>query len=423
MYNLIAAYVPTGHPTDLRTPIDTQNVLMDTLIRAHKRVDVLVTIGTSPALYRWQLDRTYLGSINPYATLDDYLRSLGDTNSLPVTAVSSYAYASYLRFSDAFQAGYQATPCAPGQSPDLVLPPAEMTDVILTKTGIDYGLFGQSCLVSVNGFFHYSQAYSLNSNQGIYVVDGGKNRNRVQHNQIGIHSFADLGTIQQIPITASMIQPQGNGFSLVDGAFLNLGVDISQSIPLLVIGGYLHVMNDRVYKAAGKETLRVDFANYPIFDRYYESRQAVDPTSLGLDVSPINPTQVGVSQMLSDAVITRLLTLSNSFVVLLSKGAYFKYRMEVHHNQLLDSYTSFIDPRYPLVNGFGRVSEYWSSLEQDRWGLKTIPLKYPSQIYNTLSLYSQTSLSDNQDPYTPGDVSPAYFLMLGKQNTLVPATP
>lgn len=416
MYRLVSVNVPTAHPSGLKTPIRPDGVLMDTLLRAHQNVDVVVTVDNDPALKLLQLDSSQRFDINPYATVQSYLTE--NVGQLTLTDIPQYAYANYLRYSDAYQAGYDITPVARGMSPDIVLNDDKMIDLLMTKDGIDYNLFNQSCLVSVNGYFMYCQANA----QGVYVVDGGKSRLKMGNNLVGIHSFADLGQIQRIPITPAMVSPQGPGYNLIDGAYINTGVDLSQSTVMLVLGGYLNALDPLMYEVVGPQTIKVHLRRYPIFDRLFESWDRIDYTPLNLDKTPVNPTQVSVSQVQSDPVLMAYLTLSSSFLVVLNQTQVFKYRSQTQRISLPDCYTSYVDPRYPLVTGFGKVTEYWSSLEQDRWALKVWPEKYLHQSYNTLSLDQQISVDGTQDSYNQWEVSPAFLQMIGIQRTQLPAT-
>lgn len=417
MYNLVSINVPVGHLDDIKTPINVSDVLIDTLLRAHKRVDVVLTQDNNPQLKLWKLDSSMRFLMNPYATLGQYLQNNGDT-PLPTTDISAYNYASFLRYADAFQAGYAAVPVAPGASPDLIYNDDQMTDLILTKDGIDYTLFNQSALVSINGFYHYAYA---NSN-GVYVIDGSKGRLRTGRNLVGIHSFADVCAIQCVRLTADMVSSQGSGYNIVDGAYVNAGVDLSTSVVGLVLGGYLTILEPNILTVVGAQTVRVNMRNYPILDRFFESMSELDFSSLGLDKNVMNPTQVSPAQLTSDAVLKQYFALSTSFLVLLNKSDLFKYRYRVQQTKLMDSYISYIEPRYPLTVGRGRISEYWNNLEEDRWGLKVSPSSYPNQIYSTIDAFAQQSVANAQDPYRPGGNSPAFFTMLGRMNQIVPAT-
>ena len=163
----------------------------------------------------------------------------------------------YVKYADAFHAGYTIEPVHPTYSGDMPVPELDKTNLKLTRHGTDYALFYKSCLVNVNGFYHLTDA----DHNGAYVIDGMKSRNKSKKNQIGITSFRELGELSFMPIRENMIYKNDDNESLGKKAHLDIGVDLADKTVMLVLGGYLHVLDEERFYRTGTTTFAIDFSS------------------------------------------------------------------------------------------------------------------------------------------------------------------
>ncbi|MDR3392331.1 MAG: hypothetical protein P4L77_11415 [Sulfuriferula sp.] len=351
---------------------------------------------------------------DPSVTFGAYLAGLGDA-SLPTTTTLPVLKTTYAKYNDAWRAGYTITPVPPNASPDLPLPIADKTWLKLTQTGVDFDLFNKSCMVSVNGYWHYMAADST----GAYIRDGMVSNTLSNEATCGIWNLGNLGSLQYIDITPSMVYKQNSANNLSDGVYINLGVPIAGKTVLLVIGGYLSVLDPSTFFQVGDTSIKIDWDNFPYFDRFYESRGTIDMSSLGLLTTQNNDSQVSTADLLSDRAITAYCSLSQSFVVLLDNTEVFVDHKDVRPLKVPGTYISYIDPWYPLVTGRGKVSEYWSTYETGQWGLTVIGGKIDLRTYYTTDPKQLNSLAAQRIPDTPFRISPAQFLMLGTDVSVI----
>jgi hypothetical protein len=236
---------------------------------------------------------------------------------------------------------------------------------------------------------------------------------RSRKNKLGIVSFQDLGELTYIPITSSMLFKQNSSQSYANHAYLNLGMDLTKYTVMVVIGGYLHVLDTRTVRMVGTQSIMIDFNNLPLFDRYFESKPFIDLSSLPLTPYPNNPDAFAVSEMLSDAVIEAYLTLPQSFVVLVNNTQLWTNLARVQAAKWPNLYISYVEPEWPLIVGSGKVAEYWSVYEDQQWALTTEDTMKDNYLYHTVDAKKQITLTNSRDPMHPQDISPAFFLQIG----------
>lgn len=343
------------------------------------------------------------------STFNAFLVANG-SNTLPTSPTLPVINPKYARYADAFRAGYKITPVNPSAADDAVLPIGDKPDLHLTRANTDYTLLGKSCLATVNGFYHYSD-YSAN---GYYVKDGMKSALISGNNQMGLLSFRELGNIQQIPITASMLYKQDPSQNYKDHVYLDLGQDFGDKEVFIVIGGYLHVLDQNMFQRIGDGLYVINMLRYPLLDRYYESYQHIDLTSLGLVNVQANPTQVEVDAITSDAAIVALLTLSQSFIVVCDATDLFTDKVYVKHGKIPCRYISSVSPIYPLVVGVGKTANYWARADDGLFSLNTIDTFKENRIFNTTDPANLICVADSRLPLDPVNNSDAYMLQIGK---------
>lgn len=341
-------------------------------------------------------------------TFNQLLASLGN-NALPTSNTLPVLNTRYAKYADAFHAGYKVQPIHPSWAADAQVPPAEKTWLHLTKPGVDYNLFKQSCLISVNGLYHYTDSDS----NGIYVTEGDRSRQVSKANTIGIYSFRELGSLKCIPITPAMVYKQRPEQQLRHRAYLNVGQDLSNVTVMLVLGGYLHAMDSKTLWRTGNQGLGVNFEAIPLLERYFESRRFLDLSALQLQVSSVNPWQVGIDDLFSDDVLTRYLTLSQSFIVLVSNPNLFVDHVPLRTTRNPGAFIADVTPRYPLIAGYGLQPNYWYTYEDREWSITTVAGVLDNPLYRTVDAMAQRSVSDSRDPLLRHRFAAARFLQIG----------
>ncbi|MNU19576.1 hypothetical protein D3C71_78050 [compost metagenome] len=409
MYTLISAIGEPRNGQSRWTDIDIGDMTLSDIYAAYENVFAILSNSFLPDHVSLDLAliREQYGSLS--ITFDDFLAGLGN-QALPTSDTLPELKTRYAKYADAFHAGYKLAPTHPVFSPDAQLPPSEMPWVHMTRPSTDYALFGRSCLVTVNGYYHPIEADA----SGIYVRDGNKSRVHSGHNQMGILSFRELGVIRQIPITEEMLyKPQGDD-QMRYRAHLDVGEDISSKTVFLVLGGYLHTYDQQTFYRTGNTQLTIDFNNLPLFERYQESRKYLDYSSMPFERSQNNDSQIAVNDFLTDENLTAYLTLTQSFIVILDTPNIFVTKQDVHRTKGPGKFVAYTPPLYPLIVGHGRTADYWYEVEDGQYAVNVVDSFLHDWVFNKTDPFKQGNIGDSRVPETPVGHSPGYFLQIGR---------
>ena len=353
--------------------------------------------------------REALSSAHHRMTIPEYLISIGD-DALPTVPSLPELRLRRVRYNDAWRAGYDIKPVDRFRHEDADIPHGEKDDLLLRKAGVDFQTYHRYVMVSVNGFFHRTGTYE----DGLQVVEGGRTGRMCNSNQVGIHSFFGVGTIDQIPITADMIYKTISSGRLADRAYIELPYDTEDRTILLVVGGYLHVLDD-TYVRIGPRSIRINFNKIAFPERYFESRNRIDLSSLPLNLNEDNPGHVGVDELHSDEVIKAYLSLPQSYVVIVNAKDFFVRRHPVPNPQLPGRYEVPADTeRLPLFGTFGRLADYAIFPDWGRHVLACQENARPRFGFRTTDWRANETIDDSLYPYRPWDWTQAHMLEMGR---------
>lgn len=330
-------------------------------------------------------------------------------NTLPTSDTIPKINTTFVRYADAFHAGYTVQPVHDLYAPDTVLPPGAKTSLFLTRANTDYELFLKSCLVSVNGFFHLTDG----NVDGIRVMKGDVSRQKSLEAQIGLHSFREVGELELIPITKDMLYKQSEQGLYSQQTYIDIGKDIGDRTMLLVLGGYLHVL-DNTYYRVGDHQYCIDFQNYPMAKRFYESEPFLDFSSIPYEKNERNAFELSIADLKSDAFIEAYATLPQSFFVVVDTNDLYMELDKLENQQLPGMYVSHVPPIYPIRVGFGKVAEYWYTYEDKRWAVNIQDSLIPNYTFQEVDAMQQRNIDNTRYPYRPDEISPAFFMRICK---------
>lgn len=410
MYQLISAIAKNIEDDTRWHNVDIGSMPMRDIYATYSAVIATLkdTFATNNVSLDLGLLRAKAGGLT--TTLNDYLTANGNI-TLPTSTDLPVINTRYAKYADAFHAGYKIEAVAPGVAPDAQLPPSEKTWLHLTKkiSPPDYHLMYKSVLPVVNGFIHASDA----DDNGFYVQNGMKSQMISGSNMLGLVSFREIGELAFVPITPDMIYRQNDRQLLKNQCFIDTQQDVSQKTVMLVLGGYLHVLDESTFFRVSDSSFCINFNNIPLLDRYYESRGYIDLSSMNVDISTNNPDQVGMASLYSDQAITAYCTLSQSFFIVLDKHDIFVDRITVGGVPGPGKYQTSIVPLWPMVAGHGKLANYWYTLDDGFYALSTFDTSIDNRMYDTTQTLGLNSVSDSNDSHVSTRKSEAYFLRIG----------
>ena len=389
--------------------IDISTITVANLYYEYRKVFLTLQTGSPAVTVYLDMDEVR----DQYSTYNDTVAqllidildaSLPTVNTLPDIRTRT------ARFMDAFRAGYSVKPYNALYGENVAM--SDRIDALLSRASpvADYSLFYNTTLVTVNGFYHRTD---FSVGKGIVVYKATESVKKSNQNQMGLLTFDGMCNIQTVPITDSMIFKQDTNIPLSQAAYINTGLDLTNKSIVFIIGGYMHFVKDIVTKV-GEGILKIDFANYPLFDRFYEMRSHLNVSSFNLSASTVNPDQIAVEELQTDENIKALLLMNQSFMVVLDTPHLYTEKNYVKGTGYPASYIGFTLPNKTLVTGLGRHNEYWYRHEDDQYILTVYDNAVSNRIYNTINPYFENSIGDSELPTDPVYLSGAYFLEIGR---------
>lgn len=345
-------------------------------------------------------------------TLSQFFLDIGN-RTLPTVDTLPSSRIVYAKYSDAIQAGYKINPINIGQSPidNELFDNCDDLKITKRQPPTDMRLLHSHCLITVNGYFHQTDA-DLQGNEA-YVIDGAKSMKKSRLNQLGILSFLDIGSLEKVQITDDMITALEVDGGLKNRAHFTLNRDLTNKTVLLVLGGYLLFQQDSIFWQTGEKSFTISINSMPFLERFYESNLYLNFETLNLTSNISDSSAVNRDEFFSDAVLRRYFTLSQSFFVIIDTPSLLTNKYTLHHCYMPGMFTAYQEPVSPLFVNYGKVADYWKLEEETHWSVtitdtffKNFVISYENKLY-TPTLISQ--LTPGKTSY----VSHGYLLEIG----------
>ena len=369
-----------------------------TLLPAGSTTPVYFDLSTLAASYA-----TYPGLVSAM------LSALGST-TLPTTLTGLRLNSQKAVYGDAFSKGYTANPVSTVNTVDPGVEGLKQPNIRLTNTqiAVDYQQMFDYCLVNINGYYHRVDTDGTN---GLMVIDAMKCVVKANQNQIGLWSFTEVGALTQVPITSGMVTTSS---SQTQASTVTLPVDPTGKSVFLILGGYLVLVDGTALTQISHNGYTIDFSRLSIVDRYYESLNYLDLSSLGVNTPSTNGSVLAVTDLTTPAMMLKWLLLSQSFFVVVDTPELYSQTLAVKRTGLPMLYTTYQQPRSPLVLELGRHPPYVVKEEVNQYSLSLYNNTVGNKLYYSNVAGYNLSTSGANMPGMPGHLSQAYLLELGR---------
>lgn len=281
-----------------------------------------------------------------------------------------------VRCVDAFKGGYTVTPITRSNKTVYENTGSEITDVRLTRNLLDYTYFYNNYLVTVNGYYHRVDTDFIN---GLFVIDGSKSMRTANKNQIGITSFKELGGIKTISFTDTTTK-----FNKVGIIKFKINEDITNKTVLISFGGILLNQDLSSFTQIGDDIFKIDLTKLPFLNMYYEMKKYLNVSDMPIEHSNTNDSLLNIEQLLSEGNLNYITKMSQSFIIIVNSPAVTFEKEYVRNTNLPGQYISYKKPEYPLVLGYGRHAEYWTTYEDTQWSITVNGDLEDRLIYDTV---------------------------------------
>jgi len=389
--------------------IDVGSIAISTLFTQYRTVLLTLTnpFITGSVTFDLTTNRNLIANI--MLTVDQWLVENDDLTLPTIEGSYTVAYRK-ARYKYAMQAGYGVRRVHPTAHPDMYYPDSDLRDLLLEKQGTDYGFLQSHSLISVNGFYHRTEA-TLN---GLYIKHGGESGLIANDTAVGILSTVNLGAVTYHGITEAMIYKQDPLHNLTTKAFIDLGIDVDNKTVLFSLGGYLHVL-DGLYRNIGNGQIVLHLDKIRWLHRYLEAREFIDLSSI-TELFPQSDTYglpVGVFE--TEECIKRFLTLPQTFFVVIDTPNVITKRKDLEMTGL---------PGVAVYNNrpedvmFLRTGSGVSYQTHEEWGRWVLDYKNRFEVYHrfeTSDWEESPSINADQSIEGIGILGSGYLLELGKE--------
>ena len=318
----------------------------------------------------------------------------------------------YVKYSDATIAGYKMDVCKIGFQIPLNYPIDLLPDLKISRPNYNtnLSLINNNCLVTVNGFLHQTDSDGTFA----YIRQGANTMRKSKLNHVGILSFLDIGTVSTQPIDTTKVysDPSDTTQSLKNKVYLYLPTPTAGQTVMLSLGGYLIYPQPGIFYQTGSNTWALHLDALPIAERYFESSQCIDLTSLKLDTTSVFADTINITQLLSDATIKLYLALSQSFWIIINTPMLRYTKMYLEHSSLPGMFVAYSNPTNPLFVGYGRMAEYWKVAEDGQWSVTINESFLHKYTFSNNPLSNQANISNANIPNMQYNMSKGYTLQI-----------
>nr|DAS66423.1 MAG TPA: hypothetical protein [Bacteriophage sp.] len=350
----------------------------------------------------------YFPSMDRTNTIEEWLASIGETG-LKYTNLKVNLGRKGLIYREVLSNRFKVTPVSKGKLPDGDLSHKfNYDDLFITKEGVDPIDLQKHVLFTVNGFLHQTDANS----KGLWITDGYKTIRRRKKHCIGAISFENLGEVKQIDIKEDMISKLNEKVGYYSECIIDIGEDVSNKTIMLVLGGYLHVLDFDVFTMISDSAIKVKFKNIPLLERVHASADDLDMADTFFHRT-YGDRNVILRDIYSDDFIMDYLKHSTSFIVLLDNPEVFKEITYPQQRNIPNNYLSDTKPILPMMTRLGKFEEYVSIRDTDKYVLETADCQYHVRFYNSYRIENKnTYLNDAGIPTNRLRIPQAYFFNL-----------
>jgi len=415
MYELITAYSRKDRRNGRWVEVDVTDEPVKFLYQTFGDVWFIITYPSLDGVKGLRLDdvQNLLNPLGPLTSVSEWLISVGNT-TLPFTDDFPEFTTGYVKYANAWHAGYQLEPISRIGTVEQGGSKWDKEDLLISRSDIDPEYLVRNVLFSVNGLFHVAEY----GPEGVHIHNGNRSLRKANDNQVGIHSFAEVGTVSYIPITDDMITAQHTGAPLNKGVYVTLpeNTDMDGKTFLVVLGGYLQVLG-KTYTRVGERTYRIELPNLMLLERFYDSWDDMDlDTELGLTKYEVNNSMVSVFEFFKDETIRRYLTLSQSFFVAVDADTFFHELVALETTKLPSRYYDSEVTQYPLIGAYGRMLEYHPIVEDGVTVLCTTRNVRHRYDFHRRKWRDSTAVDDGRYPAHSFDHTNAYYRIMGTQH-------
>ena len=188
---------------------------------------------------------------------------------------------------------------------------------------------------------------------------------------------------------------------LYQEVFVKLNQSTKGKSILLVLGGYLYLLDKNVFVQYNDSVIKIKMRNIRLLNKIHQSERDLEYPN-DLYQTKISSSGLHVKHVQSDEFVKQYLTRTDSFVVLLDNDEIFIETKYPQKRRIPNNYLTEYKPTLPLKVGLGKFEEYVWIKDVDRYVLETADCQtenrhYDNIINNTVdTIYTRKRPSHNR---------------------------
>lgn len=332
---------------------------------------------------------------------------LNGSKTLPTTKVKPDINKRYVRYAELTRSGYALSLGNSG----LHYPPGvdrlTLRDVVVQRPETDMVHVQNTSLLTVNGFIHHSSAVG----NYLYISEGHTSAKIADRYSCGLITFTSIGKLTRYKLLKENIVPFENGMKISEKMRFTVP-EIDKNKPFfLVMGGYLIFPKDGVFFRTEEDAFCLDLEALNIVERMLESSNFIDLTGLGL-TQPNNMEMKGwyTKELLSDEVIRRYLTLSQSFLVTVDAPNLNVVPTVLTNESYPGKFLVSEEPVDPIIGAHGRLMEYWPIQTSIGWEVNVYDNYRRDYLYSASGPDKPSVVNHSLDIRRRGQLTGGYSL-------------
>lgn len=417
MYELIRTYGRLNRRSDRWRSIETDGVPLRDLQQEYSGLCFIITYpalqGEEQALFLKDV-LNLTTDVSSTTTVQEWLTNFGN-RTLPLKENVPDFRERYVKYINAWYGNYQLDPIGPSRRLEPDVSKYDKDDILIRHDKVDGPTLRKQAMVSINGFFHFTEY----TDDGILVHYGNRSILHSNMNQIGIHSFRDVGEINYLRIDPDKILNKGNDSKFAEGVYVTLDMsaeELENKTVLFVFNGYLQVLG-KGYSRVSADTFRIQLNNLMMLERYYQSREFMDMKDIPLTKYEGDEPLISVKEFHSDEMIRWLLLRSQTFFVIVDVPEMFHELEPLEHLKIPGRFLDESGEMYPVVGAYGRTLDYRRLQHPcDRFIIATLMNKRFNFDFNRQPWRENKAVNNGCNSALPFKHDHAYWRKMGTQD-------
>lgn len=407
MYDVINTYVKLGFQWE------EVDVRLQTIGEIRKYQNVRITVTSDEDITRdffTSVNSALLAKASTASTLAEWIQSLDEGSLITTDKARGLVDANVVDFVDLFSFASEIKSGNYLYGEGVHIPEGMDVDIRFTtyftsRESFHIDKIQSTCLFAVNGLIYPSARRDDN----IFILNGNERLKFDTDQTISTINFGDIGTIESVPINTNRLTAltrTSDDISRRRSRFkITLDEAIGTRIPILVMDGYLHIMNDTMTQVDVDTfvvTVEHDLALRRCAKKPRYSRDWIDygnMEQLGFNINSFDAEKY----MLSPC----------TFLVLLDTEDFSMFKEPVGHTDIPGVYHHYRVPRGMMFFDDGRLAPYYIK-DYNEWNvaLYTIDSSKSKSMFDLTYMDTATSFGVNTYSEKFNNYHRAYVLEL-----------